>query len=115
MPDILVGGMTTSIGDAINWELSAKHAREAIGRVLDGPMTPHSLVNLNIPILDDGAEPLGMKTAPISTSSMVDKYEITPSKDGSFHYRSCNAMTFSEREPAPFGVGFFVVRIGLPP
>jgi broad specificity polyphosphatase/5'/3'-nucleotidase SurE len=39
-----------------------------------------------------------MKAAPISISSMVDQYEITPADDGSFHYRVCNAMTFRHRE-----------------
>ena len=62
-------------------------------------MTPHSVVNINIPVLDDGAEPKGMKAAPISTSSMVDKYEVTPADDGSFHYQTCNAMTFKSRDP----------------
>ncbi len=85
--------------DGIRWDAAAKHAGEAIRRVLDGPMTAHSVVNINIPILDDGAEPKGMKAAPISTSSMVDQYEVTPADDGSFQYRVCNAMTFRTREP----------------
>jgi len=101
--------------DSINWEASAKHARAAIGRVLAGPMTPHTLINLNIPILDDRAEPLGIKTAPISTSSMVDKYEITPAEDGSFHYRSCNAMTFSQREPGTDVAALFDGYVTLTP
>jgi len=101
--------------DSIDWEASAKHARLAIGRVLDGPMTPHTLMNLNIPILDDAAEPLGMKTAPISTSSMIDKYEITPADDGSFHYRVCNAMTFSRREPGTDVAALFDGYVTLTP
>lgn len=85
--------------DNIRWEAAAKHAAAAIRRVLDGPMTPHTVVNINLPILEEGVEPKGMKAAPISTSSMVDKYEITPAEDGSFHYQCCNEMTFKTREP----------------
>ncbi len=85
--------------DSIPWEASAKYARQAIKRVLSGPMTNHTVVNINVPILDGGAEPVGMKVAPISTSGMVDEYEITPGEDGSFNYRVCNAMTFKQREP----------------
>lgn len=101
--------------DGIRWEASARHASEAIRRVLDGPMTPHTVMNINIPILDDGAEPKGMKAAPISTSSMVDKYEITPAGDGSYHYQSCNAMTFRKREPGTDVAALFDGYITLTP
>jgi len=83
----------------VPFEASAKHARQAIDRVLAGPMTPHSVVNINIPILGGGAEPVGMKAAPISTSGMVDEYEITSVEDGSLNYRVCNAMTFKHNQP----------------
>ncbi len=101
--------------DDIRWEASAKHAGEAIRRVLDGPMTPHTVMNINIPVLDDGAEPKGMTAAPISTSSMVDKYEITPADDGSFHYQTCNAMTFRKREPGTDVAALFDGYITLTP
>jgi 5'/3'-nucleotidase len=101
--------------DGIRWEVSAGHARAAIRRVLDGPMTAHTLVNINIPILDDGSRPVGMKAAPISTSSMVDKYEITPAGDGSFHYQTCNAMTFRQREPGTDVAALFDGYITLTP
>ncbi len=101
--------------DDIRWEASARHAGEAIRRVLDGPMTPHTVMNINIPVLDDGAEPKGMKAAPISISSMVDKYEITPAEDGSFHYQTCNAMTFREREPGTDVAALFEGYITLTP
>jgi len=101
--------------DGIRWEASARHASEAIRRVLDGPMAPHTVVNINIPILDGGAEPKGMRVAPISTSSMVDKYEITPADDGSFHYQSCNAMTFRNREPGTDVAALFDGYVTLTP
>jgi 5'/3'-nucleotidase len=99
----------------IPWQDSARHARDAILRVLDGPMTPHSVVNINIPRLDDGKEPLGMKAAPISTSSMVDQYEITPADDGSFSYRACSAMTFNQREPNTDVAAIFEGYISITP
>ncbi len=101
--------------NAIRWEASARYAGEAIRRVLDGPMTPHTVMNINIPVLDGGAEPKGMKAAPISTSSMVDKYEITPAGDGSFHYECCNEMTFRNREPGTDVAALFDGYITLTP
>lgn len=101
--------------DGIRWDASAEHAGKAIRRVLEGPMTPHSVVNINIPVLDDGAEPKGMKAAPISTSSMVDKYEITPGDDGSYHYKTCNAMTFRTRDPGTDVAALFEGYITVTP
>ncbi|GAB4192616.1 MAG: 5'/3'-nucleotidase SurE [Phycisphaeraceae bacterium] len=101
--------------DAIRWDASARYARQAIERVLDGPLTAGSVININIPILDHGAEPAGMKVAPISMSSMVDQYEVTPAEDGSFHYQICNAMTFREREPGTDVAALFEGYITLTP
>lgn len=102
--------------DAIRWDASARHARAAIDRILQGPMTPHTVVNVNIPILEeDDAVPAGIKAAPISTSSMVDQYEITPAADGSYHYRVCNAMTFRHREPDTDVAALFDGYITLTP
>lgn len=101
--------------DGIRWDASARHARAAIERILKGPMTPHTVVNVNIPILDHGAEPIGFKTAPISTSSMVDRYKVTAAEDGSYHYRVCNAMTFRRREPDTDVAALFEGYITLTP
>jgi 5'-nucleotidase len=101
--------------DSIQWEASAKHARAAIQRVLDGPMSPHTVMNINIPVLDNGFEPKGIKAAPISTSSMVDAYEITPAQNGSFHYQCCNEMTFRNREPGTDVAALFDGYITLTP
>jgi 5'/3'-nucleotidase len=101
--------------DGIRWDASAKYAGEAIRRVLDGPMTGQAVMNINIPVLDGGGEPKGMRVAPISVSSMVDKYEVTAGEDGSFHYQTCNAMTFREREPGTDVAALFEGYITVTP
>ncbi len=83
----------------IPWDQTSRYAADAIRKALKGPMTPHSVVNINIPLLDDGDEPKGIKVAKISTSCLIDQYEVTPADDGSFNYQICNSMTFKHREP----------------
>lgn len=115
LPAIAVSQHVKDWETPIPWQDSARHARAAIQRVLDGPMSPHCVVNINIPILEDGVEPLSMKAAPISTSSMVDQYEITPADDGSFHYQAGSAMTFKNREPGTDVAALFEGYITITP
>ena len=99
----------------VRWDASARHARAAIERVLAGPMDSHTVININVPVLDDGVEPVGMKVAPISTSCMVDQYEITPAEDGSFHYQAGSAMIFKQREPGTDVAAIFDGYITITP
>ena len=64
------------IGDPskTRWEAAAHHARQAIDRVLQGPLREHTLVNINIPILDDDKEPCGTVVVPACTSPMDYEY-----------------------------------------
>lgn len=84
------------IGDPgkTRWEAAAAHARRAIDRILAGPIPRHTVVNLNVPILDDGAEPVGIKVVPISTSPLVDEYESSEDPEGDRHYRVRFSMAF---------------------
>ena len=82
--------------DAIRWSLAAEHARAAIGRVLMGPMQKHTLMNVNVPILDERAAPMGIAVMPTSSSSMVMEYEITPQEGDAHTYEVRNSMTFRE-------------------
>ena len=81
-----------------HWDRAAAHARRTLDRVLGGPVRQHSVVNMNVPILDDGAEPQGVKVVPISTSPMVMKYDVR--RDGAAAtYKVCNSMTFDHQQP----------------
>lgn len=79
-----------------HWPRAASHARAAIDAVLAVGIDPGVLVNINVPILDDGAEPLGMKAVPLNTSPMNDRFDVVEDADGSVHYRAQDSMTFSE-------------------
>ncbi len=84
------------IGDPskTRWEAAAAHARAAIDRVLTGTIRRHTVINLNVPILDDGAEPRGIKVVPISTSPLVDEYDSSRDAAGDRHYRVRSSLAF---------------------
>ena len=86
--------------DVIPWQAAARHARRAIDQVLAGPMQAHTVLNLNVPILDDGATPRGVKVVPVSTSPVVNDYEARDQADGTRHFAIRNSLAFHEREPA---------------
>jgi 5'-nucleotidase len=84
--------------DKITWDRAAAHARRAIDRVLTGPMDGKTVLNLNIPVLDDGAEPRGLKVVPASLSGMVVDYIRGVDEAGDTTYQVSNAMSFARRE-----------------
>ncbi|MEO1236319.1 MAG: 5'/3'-nucleotidase SurE [Planctomycetota bacterium] len=81
-----------------HWARAAGHARRAIEAVLAEPMGKRDLVNLNVPVLDGGAEPRGLRVAPLSMTKMVIEYERGEDDEGRETYRVSNPMTFSEKE-----------------
>lgn len=84
--------------DAIRWEAAARHARETIGRVLNGPIQPHAVINVNVPILDGGAEPVGVRAVPACTGPLTMEYHKSP--DGEHDtYQVANSMTFDRIHP----------------
>ena len=76
------------------WQAAATHARRAIDEILNGPLQPHTVINLNVPILDDGAEPKGIKVVPISTSPLTDRYEASEDPSGDTSYAAMSGMSF---------------------
>ena len=81
-----------------HWQRAAKHARRAIDAVLAGPLDGKTVINVNVPVLDGGAEPAGMKVAPASLSRMKVRYETALDADGHSTYRIGSTMNFAERE-----------------
>lgn len=80
-----------------HWPRAAAHARRAIDAVLKAGIDPGVLVNINVPILDDGAEPVGMKAVPLNGSPMNDRFDLVKDDDGKVHYQAKDSMSFSDR------------------
>lgn len=80
-----------------HWPRAASHARAAIDRVLAVGIDPGTLYNVNVPILDGGAEPKGLLGVPLNASRMLDRYEQTTGDDGNPCYRAKDSMAFSDR------------------
>ena len=57
-----------------HWDRAAQHARRTIDELVKGPLDGHTLLNVNVPVLDGGAAPIGVKVAPASLSKMVVAY-----------------------------------------
>ena len=64
------------------WDHASRIARKVIDQILLGPLEPHTMLNVNIPILEDGSEPLGLRVVPISTSAIVDQYKTSDHESG---------------------------------
>jgi len=80
-----------------HWPRAAAHARRAIDAVLLCGIPSGVLVNVNVPILDNAAEPVGMKAVPLNTSPMNDRFELVQDADGRAHYHAMDSMSFSDR------------------
>jgi len=89
--------------DHDHWDRAAGHARRAIDAALANGIGPGTLVNINVPILDGGAEPKGMRAVPLNTSAMNDRYHTDPpettgpERTASMRYRARDSMAFSDR------------------
>lgn len=81
--------------DNIQFDAAASHARRVIDQMLAGPMEPHTVLNVNVPILDDG-EPRGLRVVPISKSPLIDDYDHHEHEDGARHFQSRSSMTFHD-------------------
>lgn len=88
--------LSLHIGDArrTRWDQAAAHGREVIDRILAGPLRPHTVMNVNIPILDDDPTPRGLRVAPISTSPLFDRYEQSENPAGDQHYQASGGLAF---------------------
>jgi 5'-nucleotidase len=81
--------------DNIQYPAAAAHARTVIDRILAGPVEPHTVLNVNVPILDHG-EPRGVRVVPISKSPLLDAYDHHEHDDGGRHYQARSSMTFHD-------------------
>lgn len=75
----------------------AGHARRAIDAVLKAGIDAGMLVNVNVPILDEGAEPVGMKAVPLNVSPMYDRFDQATDAAGHTTYQAKDSMAFTDR------------------
>ncbi|MFA9476827.1 5'/3'-nucleotidase SurE [Phycisphaerales bacterium AB-hyl4] len=89
------------LGDqqAVRWAEAARHARDAIDRVLDGPTMPHTVMNINVPVLDDDPQPRGMKFVPVSRVPNADAYTVTADGEAGHHYEIRSSFSYDHHEP----------------
>jgi len=85
--------------DVIPWRRAARHARQAIDRILAQRIPPHTVMNLNVPILDNDAEPCGLRVVPVSTAPTHCEYETTLDDAGHRHFAIRNSLSFARRDP----------------
>ena len=85
--------------DVIPWQRAAEYARRAIDRVLAQRIPPHTVMNLNVPVLDDGAEPRGLRVVPVSTAPTLCEYDASVDADGNRHFAIRNSLAFHRRDP----------------
>ncbi len=82
-----------------HWPRAARHARRAIDAALTGGIAEGVLVNINVPILDDGAEPKGMRAVPLNTAAMHDRFDRDPEPTDTpdvVRYKARDSMSFSD-------------------
>jgi 5'-nucleotidase len=85
------------IGDPrkTRWRHAGDIAHDVIGELLKGPVTPGMMLNVNLPILDDGKEPGPMRVCPMSVSPVVDRFSLTAT-DPEDAYLVASTMAFHD-------------------
>ncbi len=102
--------------DAAQWARAAGHARAAIDRVLESPPDPSVVMNINVPVLDGGAEPQpGLAVMPASLSPMGVDYTRGRDAEGRTTYRVTSTMTFLQDQPGTDVEAVFNRRVTLSP
>lgn len=76
------------------WDAAAEQARAVIRRLLAGPLEKHTVLNVNIPILDRDEAIKPMKVVPISISPIVDRYQCDMETEGGPHYTAAGHLEF---------------------
>ena len=74
---------------------AAGHARNAINVALEAGIDEGVLVNINVPILDNAAEPAGMKAVPLNISPMHDRFDQATDEQGNTTYQAKDSMAFT--------------------
>lgn len=75
---------------------AAEIARSVIDRVLESPLEPHRVVNINVPITERADAPMpAVRVVSMNTSAAADGYERRVSPEGhAYHWPTGNGMEF---------------------
>jgi 5'-nucleotidase len=82
----------------LNYEKAAKHAREAIDKVIEVGIKPGQVISINIPASAQTAKPAGMKVVRQCTRPWVDTYEERTDPRGRKYYWNSSVFTLGETE-----------------
>jgi 5'-nucleotidase len=85
--------------DAIRWDRASELAASCLERIVAEPLPPGTYLNVNIPILDGGAEPRGIRVVPVSSGAMVDEYQGDPDESGRVELTVGRLVRFHEMPP----------------
>ena len=81
-------------GPKTRFDRGAWIARQAIDRVLERPLEPHAVINMNIPRTESDDAPI--RVVPMNTAPGVDTYEKRTSPSGQIYYwPKGNGMEFA--------------------
>ena len=87
------------IGDPprTRFDRAAEIARKAIDRVLERPLEPHAVINVNVPCTERDDLPMPpMRVVPMNTAPGIDAYEKRTSPGGQVYYWPAgNGMEFT--------------------
>ncbi len=73
--------------ERIQWKRAAKHARTIVDRVLEHPLQPHDVININLPKTEDPEAPLPVvRVVPMNTAPLAECYERRQSPAGQLYY-----------------------------
>ena len=100
------------------WDAAAEHAAAVIRDLLGHKLDPHTVLNLNVPVLDDTPDVRGLKVCPVGTSPLVDAYEVAsdaPGGAGGHTFEVVSSMAFRRDEPGTDTAALFDRWITLTP
>ena len=96
--------------DAIDWARAVSHARTVIDGLLGHGLPEAALVNVNVPILDGGREPRGVRVVRACSLAVDARYERAA--EG---YRICSTMAFPRHDPGTDVEALFAGYVTLTP
>lgn len=66
--------------DVIEWSRAAELTRTIMSDLIRHNIEPHTLLNVNLPVLDGGKTPHGLRVVPLCTSRIVEDYALMPAE-----------------------------------
>jgi len=83
------------------WARAASIARHAIDRILEHPLDPHGVINVNVPRTEDPAAPIPpLRVVSMNAAAGIDRYESRVNPWGQRYYWSAgDGMAFAHTAP----------------